>query len=97
MAILALFWRFLCDKMAKLGPIDFKFGLHIKIKENDGQNRFEVHISKIVAKMANFCSQINPDATFAATLNGHNSAIFDPILTFDHTKITSSSRGIEWW
>ena len=82
MAIFALFWRFLWDKMAKLSPIDFKFGLHINIKENDGQNRFEVHISKNVAKMANFWPKIGPDTTFATTLNGHNSAIFHPILTF---------------
>ena len=57
----------------------------------DGKNRFEDHISKNVAKMANFWPKIGPDATFAATLNGHKSAIFPPISTFDHTKMTSSS------
>ena len=37
--------------MAKLGPIDFKLGLYIKVNVNAGQNKFGVHISKNVAKM----------------------------------------------
>ena len=38
--------------MADLGLIDSKRGLYIKINVNNGQNKFEVHISKNVAKMA---------------------------------------------
>ena len=40
--------------MANLGLIDFKLGLYIKVNVNAGQNKFEVHISKKVAKMAVF-------------------------------------------
>ena len=74
--------------MVNLGPIDFKLSLSLNINENDEQNKFEVHISKNEAKMVNFQPK---DATFAPTLSGNNSAIFYPILTFDHTKITSSN------
>ena len=38
--------------MANLGLIDFKLGLYIKVNVNVGENKFEVHISKNVAKMA---------------------------------------------
>ena len=38
---------------------------------------------------------ILPGATFAPTLNGHNSAIFYPIFLSDHSKMSSSSRWIE--
>ena len=31
--------------MANLDLIDFKLGLYIKVEVNDGQNKFEVHIS----------------------------------------------------
>ena len=58
MAIFVFFWVFLLAKMAKLCPIDFKIGLPINNNENDGQNKFEVHISKNVAKMGNFWSKI---------------------------------------
>ena len=37
--------------MANLGLIDFKLGLYIKVIVNEGQNKFEVHISKYLAKM----------------------------------------------
>ena len=47
-----------------------------------------------MAKMSNFRPKIGQDATFAPTLIGHNSAIFYPILTFDHTKMISSARKI---
>ena len=52
--------------MAYLGLIDSKLGLYIKVNVNHGQNKFEVHISKNVAKMAilwpkigqrHFCSE----------------------------------------
>ena len=46
------FGEFLEFRMANLGLIDFKLGLHIKVNVNAGQNKFEVHISKNVAKMA---------------------------------------------
>ena len=51
MVLLVSFCSFL-DRMANLGLIDFKHGLYIKVNVNAGQNKFEVHISKIVAKMA---------------------------------------------
>ena len=38
--------------MADLRLIDFKLGLYIKINLNNGQNKFEVHISKHLAKTA---------------------------------------------
>ena len=44
--------EFFLDRMANLGLIDFKRGLFIKVIVNAGQNKFEVHISKNVAKMA---------------------------------------------
>ena len=34
------------------GPIDFKIGLYIKVKVNEGQKQFEDHISNRLAKMA---------------------------------------------
>ena len=55
---------FLEDKMVNLGLIYF---------QKDGQNKFEVHISKNIAKIANFQPKIGQDANFAPTLNGHNS------------------------
>ena len=38
--------------MANLGLIDFKRGLYIKVNVYEGLNKFEVHISKHLAKMA---------------------------------------------
>ena len=67
---------FLEAKVVNLGPIDFQLGLPLNINMNHGQNTFEVHTSKNVAKMANFRPKIGQDATFAPTLNGHNSVIF---------------------
>ena len=89
------FCGFLESKVVNLGPIDFQLGLSLDIVENDGQNKFEVHISKNVTKLANFLPKIGQDTTFAPSLNGHNSAIFYPILTFDHTKMMSSAKRIE--
>ena len=37
--------------MANLGLIDFKLDLYIKDNVNAGKNKFEVHISKHLAKM----------------------------------------------
>ena len=39
------FLEFFGDRIANLGLIDFKLGLHIKVNVNDWQNKFEVHIS----------------------------------------------------
>ena len=44
---------FLWTKMAKLSPIDFKISLLVDLV-NNGQNKFEVDISKHVAKISNF-------------------------------------------
>ena len=52
------------------------------------------HILKIVAKMAILWPNI-ASATLAHASNGHNLAIFHPILTNEYTKMTSSSRRIE--
>ena len=52
MANLVSFWSLFGDIMANLGPIVFKLGLYIKVNVNSGQNKFEVHISKHLAKMA---------------------------------------------
>ena len=59
------FCGFLDTKVANLGPIDFQLGLPLNINRNEGQNRFEVHISKNVSKMAHFRPKIGQDATFA--------------------------------
>ena len=59
------FYGFLEAKMVNLGPIDFQLGWPLNINGNDRQNKFEVHISKHVAKMANFRPKIGQDATFA--------------------------------
>ena len=40
--------------MAMLGPIDFKIGLPFNINVNDGQNKFEVDISKMWKKQPTF-------------------------------------------
>ena len=37
------FWSIFGDIMVKLGLIDFKIGLNIKVNLNGGQNKFEVH------------------------------------------------------
>ena len=42
--------------MSNLGLIDFKLGLYSKVNVSEGQNKFEVHISKNLAN--------RPDATF---------------------------------
>ena len=46
------------DKLVNLGPIDFQMGLPFNTNVNEGQNKFEVHISKYMAKMANFRPKI---------------------------------------
>ena len=44
--------------------------------------------------MTNFGAKISRKNNFAPTLNGHNSAIFEPILTLDQAKMISSARQI---
>ena len=46
------FLEFFWDRMANLDLIDFKLGLYIKVNVNAGQNKFEVHISKYLTKIA---------------------------------------------
>ena len=96
MATLVSFWSLFGDRMADLGLIEFKLGLYIKINVNNGQNKFEVHISKNVAKMAILWPKIGQRHFGARASHGHNLAIFHQILTNEHTKMTSSLRRIEW-
>ena len=96
MATLVSFWSFIGDRMADLGLIDSKRGLYIKSDVNNGQNKFEVHISKNVAKMAILWPKIGQRHFGARASHGHNLAIFHQILTNEHTKRISSLRRIEW-
>ena len=96
MATLVNFWSLFGNRMADLGLIDSKLGLYIKINVNNGQNKFEVHISKNVAKMAILWPKIGQRHFGARASHGHNLAIFHQILTNEHTKMTSSLRRIEW-
>ena len=52
MATLVSFYSFFGDRMANFGRIDFKLDLYIKVNVNNGQKKFEVHISKCLAKIA---------------------------------------------
>ena len=45
--------------MANLGPINYKIVFYIKVNVNEGQNKFEVHISKRLAKMSINWHRIN--------------------------------------
>ena len=81
--------------MADLGLIDSKLSLYIKINVNKGQNKFEVHISKNVAKMVILWPKIGQRHFGARASHCHNLAIFHQIFTNEHTKMTSSLRRIE--
>ena len=81
MAILVVFWRFLWTKMAKLSPIDFKISLPTDVNVNEGQNKFEVDISKHEAKIFHLLSQNRPTATLACTFSCGKRQI---ILKFSH-------------
>ena len=96
MATLVSFWSLFWDRMADVGLIDSKLGLYIKINVNHGQNKFKVHISKNVAKMAISWPKIGQRHFGARASHGHNLAIFHQILTNEHIKMTSSLRRIEW-
>ena len=69
--------------MANLGLIDFKIGLYIKVNVNERQNKFEVHISKHLAKMAINWYIIDHMPLWARTLNGYNSAFSSNFDIFD--------------
>ena len=73
---------FLEAKLVILGPIDFLFGLPINHIVKAGQNKFEVDILKSVAKIANLRPKIGQIPFLSLDINGHNSIIFHPILTF---------------
>ena len=53
------FSDFFGDKMANLGPINYKIVFYIKVNVNEGQNKFEVHILKRLAKMSINWHRIN--------------------------------------
>ena len=72
MATLVSFWSLFGNRMADLGLIDSKLGLYIKINVNNGQNKFEVHISKNVAKMAILWPKIGQRHFGARASHGHN-------------------------
>ena len=65
-----------------MGPIDFLFGFPINLIVNVGQNKFEVNISINVAEIANLRPKIGQIPLLSLDINGHNSIIFYPILTF---------------
>ena len=81
--------------MAILSSIGLKFGLPITIDSNDRQNKLEVCISEITAKMAKKGPKMAA-LPLLAKLDGHNLVPLYPIWTFDHTKMISSSRRVEW-
>ena len=66
------FCGFLEAKLVNLSPIDFLLGLPLDINANDGQNKFEIHISINMERITNYQPKIGQDAT----LIEHNSAIF---------------------
>ena len=53
-------------------------------------------ISQKLGQNGHQFAQNRPDATLARAFHGHNLAIFHPILTNEYTKMTISSRRIEW-
>ena len=57
------------------GPIDFLFGLPINLK-------VEVHILNNAAKITNLRPKIGQIPLLNLNINGHNSVILHPILTF---------------
>ena len=71
---------FLEAKLVILGPIDFLFGLPINLIVNVRQNKFEVDISKNVAKIANLRPKIGQIPLLSLDINWHNSIIFHPIF-----------------
>ena len=76
MATLVSFWSLFGNRIADLGLIDSELGLYITINVNNGQNKFEVHISITVAKMAILWPKIGQRHFGACASHGHNLAIF---------------------
>ena len=81
MATLEDFWR-----------LKWSIWVQLTSNGNDGQNRFEVHISKNMAKMANFRHRIGQDGTFTPFLSD-----FDvrPHKNDELLGLTWASLG--WW
>ena len=97
MATLVSFWSFFWDRMANLDLIDFKLGLYIKVDVKLLGKTSLKSISQKLGQNGYQLAQNRPDATLArAAPHGHNLAIFHPILTNEYTKMTISSRRIEW-
>ena len=67
--------------------------LHINL--NEGQNKFEVHISKN-CQNCQLSAQNRPGRHFCPSFELAYIGHFFPILTLDHTKTISSLRWIEW-
>ena len=44
--------------MTNIGPFRLKIGLPLDLDANDGQNKKQLHMCKVVAKMANICPKI---------------------------------------
>ena len=55
--------------MVNMGPINFLLSLPLNINAYDGQDKFEVHISKNMANIANFQPKIGQDTIFEFCLN----------------------------
>ena len=58
--------------MANFSLIDYLFGLYINININEGQNKFEVHISKNGPKIANLWAKMSQLPPCMTPLNGLN-------------------------
>ena len=69
-------------KIVILSPIDFQCCLPINLNANAQQYKFEVDILKNMAKIANSSPKIGQIPLLSLAINGHNSIIFHPILTF---------------
>ena len=86
--------KLLFHKMVNLGPIYFQLDLPIISMLMKGKTNFKKPYFKKCGQGDQLSAKIDQDATFAQSLNGHN---FSLLLTFHHTKITSSARRIEKW
>ena len=75
---------FFGDRMTHLSLIDFKIGLYTKVNVNGGQNKFEVHISKHLAKMAINWHKIGQMPLLGLNINwallGHFSSNFNVLF-----------------
>ena len=85
MAILTVFGGFYGYKMANLGPFGLKIGLPINLDLNNGQNKYQVFISKIAATKSNNRPNLTHMPIYGHTCFGHISTIFWPIKLKFHT------------